>query len=377
MNITKEQNVSNAEEKTASKKNDKLVPALIGIGVGLIAVIGIIIALVFSLTGSEKVVVPDFTGMYYATEVKDNPEYTNNFKLAEPTLELNTQYKPGQIVKQTPAKGKKVRKGTTIKLTIAQGTEKVQVPNIKGLDFEAAKKRLADANLECSGPLATYDPTQPIGKVIATSPSIGEEVSYGTVITVYVNNGDNPNMVEVPKLADLNAEITLDTAKQMLESVGLELDTSKTQKEDSDHKEGCVIRQSIEAGNKVEKGTKIWVTISSGKKLVDVSFKLPNTGSEGMMSAYLNSDSVKSGSVLLNGSTYKVQVTGSGASNTFIVNIDGKQIYQCNIDFTTGAVSSEQYFDFVVNVPEVTEAPTTEGGGLFPERNLPGRRTED
>lgn len=357
---TAEQKINNAQN-TAPKKNEKLVPALIGIGVGLVAVIGIIIAIVFSLTGSERVVVPDFQGKYYDTEIKDNPEYTNNFKLADPEYQVSDQFKPGQVVAQNPAKGKKVRKGTTIKLTIARsGSEKIKVPDVIGLDFEAAKQKLADANLECSSPLMTYDPSQPVGKVIATSPEIGESVNYGDTITVYVNSEDNPNMVTVPKLVDLNSEITLDIAKQMLESADLVLDTSKTQKEDSDHKEGCVIRQSIEAGSKVEKGTKIWVTISTGKKMVDVSFKLPNTGTEGVLSAYLNSDSVKSGTVLLNGSTYKLpQLTGSGTSNTLIVNIDGKQIFQCNIDFTTGTVSHEQYFDYSVNVPDVTEVPTS------------------
>lgn len=348
---------NNVAQNTAPKKNEKLVPALIGIGVGLIVVIGVIIAIVFSMTGSEKVVVPDFQGKYYDTEIKDNPEYTNNFKLADPEYQVNDQFKPGQVVAQTPAKGKKVRKGTTIKLTIAlSGYEKVKVPDVKGLDFAAAKQKLADSNLECKGPVLTYDPTQPEGKVVSTSPAIGESVNYGDTITVFVNSGENPNMVEVPNLVDFNSEITLDIAKQILESSELVLDTSKTQREDSDHKEGCVIRQSIEAGNKVEKGTKIWVTISTGKKMVDVSFKLPNTGTEGVLSAYLNSDSVKNATVLLNGSDYKMQLTGSGSSNTLIVNIDGKSVYQCNIDFTTGAVSQEQHFDYLGNVPDVTEA---------------------
>ena len=133
-----------------------------------------------------------------------------------------------------------------------------------------------------------------------------------------------------------------ETAKSLLESVGLEIDENSTRYEDSTEKYGTVIDQSIDAGEKVESGKKIALILSSGnapttepeETSVRVSISLPSRGTTSSVTATLNSSVVYDDTRLLDGSVCSFDVSGSGESNYLKVMVDGSLYYTCVIDFT-------------------------------------------
>ena len=91
-----------------------------------------------------------------------------------------------------------------------------------------------------SSPISVYDAELKEGQVVQTVPAAGNKVSADTTIYIQVNSGKDTNSSEVPNLSTM----TVENAKMMLESVGLQLDTN-FQYESSDAPKDTVIEQSV------------------------------------------------------------------------------------------------------------------------------------
>ncbi len=90
-----------------------------------------------------------------------------------------------------------------------------------------------------------FDATIATGKVIGTDPAANQAIPRGAPVTVHVSKG--PEMVKVPSLVGLS----LDTATQMLQSQGFQVDTQS-------YLPGRLVRaQDPAAGASVNKGTKV------------------------------------------------------------------------------------------------------------------------
>ena len=96
------------------------------------------------------------------------------------------------------------------------------------------------------------------GYVIRTYPKANSEVSEGETITVYISKSEEKTL-KMPELIGLSKE----SAEKTLEEANLKLGTVYT--EDSDKKEGTVIKQSIEVDTEIEEGTEVDITISVKK----------------------------------------------------------------------------------------------------------------
>lgn len=77
-----------------------------------------------------------------------------------------------------------------------------------------------------SSPISVYDAELKEGQVVQTVPAAGNKVSADTTIYIQVNSGKDTNSSEVPNLSTM----TVENAKMMLESVGLQLDTNFSMK---------------------------------------------------------------------------------------------------------------------------------------------------
>jgi serine/threonine-protein kinase len=74
-----------------------------------------------------------------------------------------------------------------ITLLISRGTNRVAVPNVVGLDDQAALAALQSAGL--SGVLVQRDSTEPEGKVLSQSPGAGKLVARGSQVTIFASTG--------------------------------------------------------------------------------------------------------------------------------------------------------------------------------------------
>lgn len=130
------------------------------------------------------------------------------------SLQPSGEAKPGQVIAQDPIGGAKVLKGTTITLTVAQASQQVVVPTVKGLTLMQAKEKLSQGGFQVVEKLQAQ-PGTPAGQVINQSPDPGATVKRGTTVTLTVADG--------PSLPDLIVQLDAPTTVSVGEEIGLAL----------------------------------------------------------------------------------------------------------------------------------------------------------
>ena len=240
---------------TDDKSKKKTIAVLCGV-LGALVIFAAVLAVMF-LPNSGKVDVPDVVGLNFYTEVMNQPEYIG-FTF-NPVEDPDSEEEAGTIIDQNPGSGKKIRKDTPITIYISGARTQSEVPDVSGLEFAAAQKKLVSEGFEVTIVKEKSD-TVEIGKVIRTAPRSGEMVETGSVVTLYVATNEDVEPIDVPNLIGM----TLSQAQTALEEVGLVLDTVRTEYRNSSDPVGTIIgHEGI--GEQVLPGTSIAVYVSSGK----------------------------------------------------------------------------------------------------------------
>ena len=143
----------------------------------------------------------------------------------------------------------------------------VTVPKLQGMTIAEAETALGNVQLVLGEQTPQADDTAPKGTILSQSPAAGENLQVGQAVNVVVSNGKE--QTTVPDLVDLatqdDARIALTDSKLIL---------GKVDAKDSDKAEGTVLSQSVPAGTSIDVGSRIDITISSGKLTVpDVTNK--------------------------------------------------------------------------------------------------------
>ena len=83
------------------------------------------------LIGGANIKVPDFKGktMKEAQQIAEK----NDLKVEAKDFETSEKYKSGEVMDQDPPAGDKVRKNTTIQLTVSKRSENGLVPKVIGM----------------------------------------------------------------------------------------------------------------------------------------------------------------------------------------------------------------------------------------------------
>lgn len=173
--------------------------------------------------------------------------------------EASDQYPEGQIISQSIPEVTKVDIHTAVTYVISTGKADVEVPDVVGDTQTVAETTLKSLGLETTV-TQEYSSDVKIGRVIRTSPKAGTEVSSGATVEVVVSLGEEDTQVQVPSVLGVSES----TAKKTLTNLGLKVtvDTGTSSK----YKEGEVMAQSISEGTKVDTGTEITITVSSGQE---------------------------------------------------------------------------------------------------------------
>ncbi|HEY3436808.1 MAG TPA: Stk1 family PASTA domain-containing Ser/Thr kinase [Actinotalea sp.] len=110
------------------------------------------------------------------------------------THEVNADAPPGTVFKQSRTEGL-VPQRSAIELTIADAPAapaNVAVPDVSGLSYSEAAKKLGEAGLNATAGDDVFDPKVKEGKVVKTDPAATTEVPEGSTITVFVSKGPDP-----------------------------------------------------------------------------------------------------------------------------------------------------------------------------------------
>jgi beta-lactam-binding protein with PASTA domain len=164
----------------------------------------------------------------------------------------------GVILDQVPPPQAMVKKNRRIKVIVSSGARMTVVPFLRGYTPRQAQLMLDEAGLSMGGESFARDDSLPSGVVVSSIPAGGGSVPAGTVVNIMINEADEFELVTVPILVGENikvAESLLDRRGLILGAIYREIDSVLLP--------GTVLRQSVEAGEQVRRGTSINLTIAS------------------------------------------------------------------------------------------------------------------
>ncbi|WP_438388523.1 Stk1 family PASTA domain-containing Ser/Thr kinase [Actinopolyspora saharensis] len=131
----------------------------------------------------QKQPVPDVTNFQLA-QAKQTLT-SSSFEIS--TERVDSSEKAGTVVKQSPSGGSKAEPGSTITLSVSNGSQ-MQMPDLSGLEASEAKKVLRQKGFE--GNVSTADKPVPDSSkedtVVSTSPSAGSEIDKNQKVTLYI-----------------------------------------------------------------------------------------------------------------------------------------------------------------------------------------------
>ncbi|WP_322173782.1 Stk1 family PASTA domain-containing Ser/Thr kinase [Acutalibacter caecimuris] len=313
----------------------------------------------------EQIELPDFVGKLY-DEVLANPEYTENFKFKR-TEGNDPDLPTGQIMRQSPAKGIMVKKGSEVELQVNGKVEQVPVPEMKGWSQADAVAMLKESNLKYKVESVADDEIE-IGKVVSTNPQANTMVDVGSTVTVNVSKGPATKKVHVP---DGLQGKTLYEVTTLLEEAKLKVgnvvyDDSSTQDKDT------VISTNPVPGAEVSEGATVDLVVSTGKnatKTVSRTISLP--GSVNMdVSLKVYRNGVVTEERTVNPAyvgSYELSFTGTSGEENVVVRLNDQDYMYLTFNFDTQEAKITQEFEFTPPEsepePDSSDEPLQDGTG--------------
>ena len=182
-------------DKKGTKKNVSMIIVLLVVA---LLTVGAIVGLVLWLLNSfrkpvELVQVEKFIGMSYIEEIRNNEAYNGVFKFTVIEEDANDPTRDvGEVFKQRPAAGDKVKKGSTITLYVNNDTPDDVTLDVRteivGKHKDDIRKLLQDKGLR---PLEVPQSSEDVAAdhVIGISIDLGKPYAYGTQVKIYVSSG--------------------------------------------------------------------------------------------------------------------------------------------------------------------------------------------
>jgi serine/threonine-protein kinase len=216
---------------------------------GLLALAVVAVA-AWLLLRPDQIEVPDVVGDRSATAAQRL--HNAGFEVDIETV-VNPEVPRDRVADQNPNAGEMADEGSTVSITVSGGPGEAAVPAVVGERQGDAEDALREAGFE---PRVREQASNdvPNGRVIAVNPAEGTTVERGSAVTLVVSTG--PEQVEVPDVGGLSE----DEARNRLEDAGLRVQTE--QRETPDEDPGTVLEQKPAAGENVDAGSTVTLTVA-------------------------------------------------------------------------------------------------------------------
>ena len=282
--VSKAQKVQEAddeeeEEASPHKLGTRKLLTIIGAAVAAVALIVLLWHAIFSdLLGGEQTpteyVVPHLIGMTI-DEANEDENVKGIFTIEQIGQRASSKYAAGQIIEQSPERGKTVKGNRVISVFVSSGAKTEKMPNLINKEYRDATLQLTnlDLNLVVNDPVEEYSNITK-GYVIRTIPEYGETLQEGDSVTLVVSKGEQPKPVTVLSFIGIDIEIV----RQQVTQTGLVV--GEVTQRASDEPYGTVIDQSINAETKVDAVTTINFVISEGPAMPDYGDDATTSGGE-------------------------------------------------------------------------------------------------
>lgn len=165
--------------------------------------------------------------------------------------------KPGSIVDQAPDPGTKVKRGSTVQVAVAIGTDMTKVPDVIRSTPVAADATLRTAHLVLGA--VSPQPPNPNGSIAQQIPAAGAEVMEGTSVNVFLKtttSGHHSSKIVLPVVAG-----TVAAAAQQLSALGL---VPTIVRQLSSQPAGQLVGTNPPSGSPLPRGTGVQLIESAG-----------------------------------------------------------------------------------------------------------------
>lgn len=317
--------------KMARKKKMKPMGYIIILAV----ILGITGGLLYGMRGSlfgQEVQVPDVKGEHW--EAAEKILSDAGLKLKVVNRIINSEVEKDHIITQRPEANDTVKRGREIEVVISKGVEMVKVPNVVGKTLDDATYMLENEGLSLGEVGKVNDSETPEGEVMEQSPRRGSSVPLGERVDVTISSGaGETTQLNMPKLIGMS----LSDVRTKLKDDGLEL-YGIDQEASDEYNAGLVIEQSIPAGDRVKKGDRVSVVVSTGPgpavKTAEVRYTMPPSNDYSVLSI-VRVDSKGRHEVYnkthLGGYTVSLQVEFYGRA-TIIFYVDGEEMERQSLE---------------------------------------------
>ncbi|USP70505.1 Stk1 family PASTA domain-containing Ser/Thr kinase [Ruminococcus sp. FMB-CY1] len=363
---TPEPEIETAEEEKKVEHKPSYY-AIKGIVISAVVVVAVFVGLAIfrgcSTSQAKDVEIPNFVGKTLAEANADNKD---NFNFVVES-KYDASKELGVILEQEPAADSKlVKSGSQITLKVNGTDTNASVPYVLNYSEKDASAIIEEKSLV---PKIIYveNTKTPKGYVAEVFPKAGVHTNIGSTVYIYIANGERDEKVTIPSVSGL----LLSEAKTKLVDAGLTVET--VYDDESKEAKDTVLSQSPLQYGKVDKGTVVTLTVSSGKgdvATVNVYVDLPTNATESVEMTVIVDGVVdtKYSKTLVPqyNKTCTLEFTGSGTSN-IVVQLDGQVYREYSIDYSTLVVTQTATHEYavpttapVVTEPAYTEPPVTE-----------------
>jgi len=170
------------------------------------------------------------------------------------------------ILEARPEPGSMVKQGAVIELVVSKGPETVELPDVVGMQIDAARARLKTDRFEVDQVKEEIS-NRPAGEVIFQAPAARTPLKVGSKVNLTVSLGP----LKVPSVAGKTRE----EAEKALTDVGLQPGTVAEQPNAAPA--GTVLSTVPAEGTQVTPGQRVDLVVSSGPELVGTTFVQPLT----------------------------------------------------------------------------------------------------
>ena len=130
------------------------------------------------------VTVPDFK-VYTYDSIKTNEVFNRNF-IIEYKFQASKEFDKNSVISQSLTAGESVLSGSKVVITISQGVPQIELVDVIGMPYQAAKEKLELAGFTVKQDLRKNDGSQTEGEVFLMSKVAGLEFDEGTEIVLSV-----------------------------------------------------------------------------------------------------------------------------------------------------------------------------------------------
>lgn len=247
-------------EKT-QKKRKKWPAILISTFAILIILMILAVTVLPDLLVPKDIEVPDVTD--YTLEEAKKKLQEDGFIIGETIEEPHEEIEEGAVFKTEPKAHSFVKEGSPVNLYVSTGKNKFVIENYVDMSYEDVFSQLEDLNFKDIRKKEVFHEEKAVGVILEQNLSEGDEViPEEEILEFTVSMGPEP--IRLKDLSGYNDKGLAEYA----DSSGLNIIILEEGQHHDTIQSGLVIEQNPPAGTQLQKGDKVTVTLSKGKKEV-------------------------------------------------------------------------------------------------------------